>query len=1108
MQSIITALYKRATETPSKVAFSFIKDEGGISSCEEITYQQVLSKSYGIAQKLMHLTDASETVVLLFPPGLDYICGFFGCMLAGKISVPAYPPRNNRHMERIDGIVQDANSNVILSDKKTRDSFISSLAKWGGSANLNWLDCDTTDNVGADSLNLTQSDFSALSINPIAFLQYTSGSTSAPKGVVLTHQNLLTNLDLMKSAFCADSDSVGASWLPPYHDMGLIGGILLPMYCGFNVFLMSPASFVQTPFKWLKIISDHGVTISPSPNFGYDQCTSKISSDLLANLDLSTWKYAITGAELIRGETVDRFSEKFGSCGFDRRSFYPCYGLAEGTLIVTGKSLANLDLQMEPACQTKGVIDNARYVAGCGYALGKGKVIVAQIENDRLVKGTEIGEICIKGPSVSSGYWKNPIQTAKTFDQKINGESGYCRTGDLGFFKNEELFITGRIKELMIVRGKNFYPQDIEHKVEACHPNIVRNTCAAFSMDINGAEELCVVQEVEKTEDIDYAAIAKEIRSGISKNLEITPARLCLIKKGTISKTSSGKIQRWVVRQQLEENNLHLLHEDNLISIKPNNLGNQTLGAFSTIEDTVLFVYRKIFHDDAIALADDFFELGGDSLICLEIASGLNDHGIQIGYEEIYEHPCIGELCKKLQSPSLARSDVSNLQIGAAQEKPSYALSPQQKRYWDDYLLKIPGRSWSNIFKEMDLNNHFFPTHFTTAMEKMIEKHESLRIGFVEFDNEIRQTLNQDVPFNLEVIDLSNLTQEKREYRLKKLQFENAKHVFDLRTPPLFKITAIKFSDTNWKLQFVFHHIIADAYSLQLLERETFKIYSTIVQGQIASVEKASRSYIDFSEWMNIHYSTSNKKTSDRAFWRQELKDLAVDEFLPIEFPDKRNSEDKSGRAIQIAIPNEIVCRAKEFSRSNGVSLFSLVLSIFNIELATRLNTRDVVIGSPAVGRESESLTEIIGLFINLVMIRTKFDTSITFEEFSKKIQKKILTVLSHQAYQLDEIARDLNISVKEERFPFTTVFLSSLKFDAPVPAWTDTADHIAFDLPTDVRFEMMTYLLEHSDGLILDCKFRKALFPDKLVKDILENVVHKLDYFSQHPSDIIFKTN
>ena len=601
--NLCSLLDERAQQQPERCAYQFL--HRGETVGAEITYLELQKRVNAIASRLRNRKAAGERALLLFSPGLDFITAFLGCLSAGVTAVPAYPPRKNQKILRLQAIIQDAEATVVL----TTTQLAARMSQWFSPESplgkAQWL---AVDEIAVDpsaeianEKNYNSENHNSIG-NPLAFLQYTSGSTGTPKGVMVSHENLLHNLSLIYQAFGHSEQSRGIIWLPPYHDMGLIGGILQPLYGGFPVALMSPVDFLQKPLRWLTAISNCRATTSGGPDFAYDLCVRKVESlrqrseseaeridKQLSSLDLSCWKVAFTGAEPIRAETLKRFAKTFSDYGFKEESFYPCYGMAETTLIVSGGAVetsprvetVNTEALKQHKIQRNKRQENsvkknrthkydqtqAAHIVSCGQLLDDYTVAIVHPEKMTRTQSGEIGEIWLSGPSVAQGYWQDSQKTEAYFNARIaeTGEGPFLRTGDLGCLLDGELFVTGRIKDVMIIRGQNFYPQDIERTLEMCHPALRIGASAAFSIEHQGGERLVVVSEVERTylRKLDVKAVSSAIRQAIaaSHNLQVYAA--LLVKPGSIPKTSSGKIQRYRCREQFLAGDLLVVEEWN-----------------------------------------------------------------------------------------------------------------------------------------------------------------------------------------------------------------------------------------------------------------------------------------------------------------------------------------------------------------------------------------------------------------------------------------------------------------------------------------------------------------------------------------------------------------
>ena len=579
--TIVDLLRQRAAYRPHDRAFTFLLD--GENEELHLTYAELDRKARAVGAWLAHSGMAGKRVLLLYPSGLDFIAAFMGCLYGGAIAVPAYPPRKNRSVERIEAIASDADASVALTTRDVLDRFDGLRATAPSLENLVWKVDNELDVAWADRWSRPDIDGDTL-----AFLQYTSGSTGTPKGVMLSHENLLHNSLRIMQAFEITRSQSGVFWLPSFHDMGLIGGILVPLYGGkFNV-LMSPVAFLQKPLRWLQAISRYRATISGGPNFAYELCVRKTTPEQRATLDLSSWSLAFNGAEPVRAETLDAFAEAFAPCGFRREAFYPCYGLAESTLMVTGgmkfeppviRSFDAVSIDNGAAVARPGNTSGVRRLVGSGRELDGQDVLIVDPQTCEALPPGRVGEIWVSGPSVAQGYWNRPDASAETFGAmlvqpelapaaravaKWRPNAGpYLRTGDLGFFDDGELFVTGRLKDLIIVRGRNHYPQDIEHAVEDACGLVRAGSIAAFAVDVEGRERVVVVAELERgrRDPAEIASAFEAIRRRLATEHELAVEAIVLVRPNSVPKTSSGKIQRHACKRQFLEGSLEVVEQ-------------------------------------------------------------------------------------------------------------------------------------------------------------------------------------------------------------------------------------------------------------------------------------------------------------------------------------------------------------------------------------------------------------------------------------------------------------------------------------------------------------------------------------------------------------------
>lgn len=556
-------LLYRATHSGGKTAYSFL--ENGESVSETINYADFCERVLALAATLQRRCSTRDRVLILYPPCIDYMVGFFACLCADLIPVPLFPPRGTKHNLRLEAIAADCRPTAALFSSKRLAHKPDAISGQPGLASLQFICSDATDPAGARQWSQPRIDSET-----IAFLQYTSGSTGSPKGVMVSHGNVMHNESMLQASHETDGESTIVSWLPIYHDMGLIGNMLASVWLGGHCVFMAPAAFLQRPIRWLQAISRFRAYFSGGPNFAFDLCVEKIAEAQRLDLDLSSWKVAFSGAEPVRQATLDRFATAFAPSNFSKTALQPCYGLAEGTLMVSSGSPREAPVQMwvNKTQLTHRVIEpetagQGQSLVGCGRArLGQTIRIVDERTLLPSAPGS-VGEIWVAGPSVARGYWGRDVMNAEIFGARIVGsnEGPFLRTGDLGFLDGEELFVTGRIKDLIIVRGVNHYPQDVEATIEGMDSSINPGGVAAFGVHDAQGERVVIVAEVARTRmrKVSAKALTSAIRQCVVEAHEIVVSDVVLIRPGTLPKSSSGKVQRSQCRALYLANELEVV---------------------------------------------------------------------------------------------------------------------------------------------------------------------------------------------------------------------------------------------------------------------------------------------------------------------------------------------------------------------------------------------------------------------------------------------------------------------------------------------------------------------------------------------------------------------
>ncbi|MFI6174132.1 fatty acyl-AMP ligase [Nonomuraea sp. NPDC051191] len=562
-------LRSRAHEHPDRQAVGYQEDDGRLL---ELSYQELDRRARALAAMLRQCGADGERALLLYPPGLDFVVAFYGCLYAGTVAVPTHPPRR-RTLDRLRGLAADARPAIVLTTSALAEVAGPATSAAPALAPAKWIYTDTVVEDLADEWSEPE-----LRADSIAFLQYTSGSTASPRGVAVSHGNIMHNSAMIRDCFGHGSATHGVIWLPPQHDMGLIGGVIQPIFSDARITLLSPLAFLQRPLLWLETISRTRATTSGAPNFAYELCARKITPQQLSTLDLSCWDLAFTGAEPVRSATLERFADTFAASGFRREAFYPCYGLAEATLLATGGvkgTIPRTHTVQAGALEDGRVItaergaDDSRTLVSCGRPWSGQQVAIVDPETTRRVTPGRVGEVWITGRSVARQYWGRPVESEQVFRARLADADGdgepWLRTGDLGYLDEGELFLVGRLKDLVVVDGRNHYPEDIEQVVEGSHEHLRPHGCAAFSVDGPIEEQVVVVAEVEIAlarrtgAGLDADAVIRQVRKAVAEKCDVRVHEVVLVRPGGVPRTTSGKIRRGACRRDFLAGTLNAL---------------------------------------------------------------------------------------------------------------------------------------------------------------------------------------------------------------------------------------------------------------------------------------------------------------------------------------------------------------------------------------------------------------------------------------------------------------------------------------------------------------------------------------------------------------------
>ena len=1035
VETLVDLLRYRATIEPENIAYQFLTDDGAE---ERINYKEFDCKARAIAYQLQRDYKVGDRALLIYPPGLDLITAYFGCLYAGIISVPVYPSMNRKLVEKLQLIINDAKPSVILSTQKISEKIQKlKLVKWAGKTPIikhltnkflatekslrNW-DLEKLSLFATDNLSGLEDRWQMPVIhrNHLAFLQYTSGSTGNPKGVMVSHNNLLDNLNTIFNWFGLKRDCYAASWLPPYHDMGLIGGILQPLFAGIPCALISPLHFLQNPFIWLETISKYKATASGGPNFAYDYCVKKISEEQKEKLDLSCWKVAFNGAEPIHIDTLNRFVKAFSSCGFNRNAIYPCYGLAENTLFATGMRRGDgfntLNVSAQALRNNQVILLSAepspdKYTLVSSGWIKEG-ISIVNPNSLKACEQDEVGEVWLSSNSVAHGYWDKSELTEEIFKVSIKKDAcgeQYLRTGDLGFIHNGQLYITGRLKDVIIIHGRNYYPQDIERTVEKSHPMLRSSCSAAFSMTFNDEEHLTVVCEMERSlrsSETDYVSICEMIEKAIEQEHELSVHTLVLIPAKSIPKTTSGKIRRKVVKELLRTEELPYEY-----FWKQQQQNYREVHAYvpptTEVEKELCSILEELLEQKQIGIHDDLFHLGADSITAAQLLGKIRaQYNIELSAEQVFDNANVSALAKLLQ----VSEPINYQSIMPVNTDGLIPVSSAQKQLW--FLDKlVPNNPFYNLCAVLYLQGSIDVKALQVTLQVIMDRHSILRTTFFEVDGHPYQQISEEQIIHLKQIDLSQFNPDQQQNRLLELVQIEANTPFDLSKGPLNRYILVRLNDAKVALILVMHHIVADGGSINIYTNELYLAYNQIVKQQSIQLPELNISYSDYSAWQNQIDWRDNLN-----YWKMNLSDAKTRLNLSTDYP-RPKLLNYAGERLHLELSQGVTNKLKELASAQSSSLYMVLLAGFAILLQRYSQQDDLIIGTAVSGRTQPELQNLVGFFVDTLPIRIQSQENQSLVAFLQHVREQVLGAMAHQSVPLDEIVkaiapeRTMNIS-------------------------------------------------------------------------------------------------
>ncbi|MCJ2128053.1 non-ribosomal peptide synthetase [Methylobacterium sp. E-045] len=991
-----------------------------------VTYADLHRRAGIIAARLRQSAQPGDRVCLLLDTGLDYVAGFFGCLRAGLIAVPVFPPepRRAQHQARIAAIIGDAEPALILIHRDDAESVHAMLAMAGQSSAVVPVEDIASDDPGA--ARHAAPPEAAPSPDDVAFLQYTSGSTALPKGVIVSHANLVANERLIRHGFDFRPDDVMVSWLPLYHDMGLIGGMLQPIYAGILGVLMSPKHFLGRPARWLEAIHRHRGTVSGGPDFAFRLCQDRVDEETVARLDLSSWQIAFSGSEMVRATTMADFAERFAPAGFDARALRPSYGLAEATLFLSagtrGEGMRFLDL--DPASLAEGravaAADGTRLV-DCGFEQPGHPIQIAGSDGESLPDGT-IGEVIVSGPSLAQGYWRKPDATAAAFVERHGVRC--LRTGDLGFLHRGRLFLVGREKDLIILRGQNIYPQDVERVVEQEVDILRRGRIAAFSVERDGREGIGVAVEVSRTAQKLAApeAIASLVSEAVADAFLETARVVVLLNPGGLPRTSSGKIQRGATRRGWETGSLDayaVMEDGRRIDAEGAPKSGEVM-ALTGLDARLAAIWSVILDRRGLTRDSHFFALGGNSIAAIGMLTELRTAiGVAIPPQTLFAHPRLGAFADAVGAEIAAGTTA--LVIAPASRDGALPLSLAQERLW--FEAEFGDDERHHIAGGIHLHGVLDRSALDRSLAALVARHEAFRTRLRRRpDGRAEQVIVAGCDVGLPETDLTGFAAHEREERFAILCRETAERPFTLAGGPLARFALVRLGGTHHVLLVTLHHIVSDGWSMGVILREWPALYRAEAEGLPTDLPPLAIQPADIAAWQASEPRVDAME-ADLAWWRERLRGPEPD----LSLTDRQRRVGGPDRVLRhgFAVDEGVSRRIAALAGETGTSPFTILLGAFALFLHRFGDTRSLRIAMPVAGRHLPGVEHLVGVFVNTLVLPVSIDPALPGRDVLSQLWTSLTDALAHQDLPFERLVEALQPERVPGRAPLARVMIS-----------------------------------------------------------------------------------
>ena len=1110
--SMVTRLQELAADQAEKTALVVVNEHQGELSELSLTYSELDRRIRSLAAHLQANSQPGERVLLMLDNNEHYVVSFFACLYAGLIAVPLFVPESSRsqHLARVIGIGVNAQAKWVLTASEDRalvDLAVNGMAEQGLVA-TQVVNVDTY--IPEPGQTWQQHMPQA---NDIAFLQYTSGSTAAPKGVMVSHGNLIANEIAIKEGFSCTQEDIFVSWLPLYHDMGLIGGLLQPLFLGTKCVLMSPRFFLERPVRWLAAISRHKATVSGGPDFSYRLCVERTKPKALAGLDLSHWKVAFSGAEPIRYDTLTDFIGHVEATGFNAAAVFPCYGLAEATLFVTGRKRQTgmRVMELDGDALAKGLAKSAEEgvkQVSCGGFVSEHQVRITDPLTGIALADGKVGEIWISGPSITLGYWQNSEATEAAFVEQDGRR--WLRTGDLGVWVEQELCIVGRSKDLIIARGRNLYPQDLEKEIEARFEHARKGRVAAFAAGGPQGEGVGIALEIARRvqKQVSPQEIVESLGVIVSELCGETISVVVMMQPGSLPKTSSGKLQRsachGVWKNQAEEAYAiyaygQMLRGQEMSAAVPEMPLTET-------EQQLAHLWSQVLQtDNSFNNNSHFLAHGGNSLKAVQLLGRVQQAWqIDLPLRRLFDLPRLGEQARAIEEaqangtakPEQVLIPANNFKAGQA-----LPMSAAQTRQWFMWQLE-PQSSAYHIGVHLELTGELKAGELQAALNKLVAHHASLRTTFALDDiGQGVQIIQDSGEWPLEQVDLRCLAGEKQRQALEHQSQRVSQQPFDLTKGPLVRAALFDLGESGQQLLLVMHHIISDGASMQLILEQLAQLCRAGQNRLEISLPEAEISYADYAVWQQ-EYLASGEAQRQLAWWREQLGQEQPILQLATDYP-RSSGQNYSGASHSFTLPVELVAQLRQQGVTQQASLFMLMLASFNALLYRHSGQTDLRVGIPVANRHRAQTEALIGFFVNTQVVPSQLNGQMSLTELVDQIKNTVLAAQENQDLPFEYLVEAIQPQRSVDTHPLFQVMFSHSQHSVldwqALQGGSGENTWQAIDVAPQFELTLETYELDDNQ-LVVKFVYAKELFAPESIARMAQHYTALLQAFAAQP--------